>query len=419
MLGSLVALFAGGGAIESRLDSFPNGVDYPLTDYAVIALIGIASFGVTVAMVTRQRRGDELAASTRAAITGTPAEGWWDWLVSLFRLPCPTSSAMRAQLWFDLKSNGFPLLTIGVALAIAILLMTAVSGPLDAANLEAMRGSAPCVYGECITLFPVMPVLFAALSVFIVLGLAGNAFGIRRKQGRTHISAFAATQTYGTAQLAVLKLLVKSVCVLAALVAIGISVWISLPLLREAPFIQMWNVRPNGLRSVINDAIAALTVYEQLSLVVVVAVGVVIWVAAFAVLGALSRRVNIAGSLLLLFGLALALLALAGQRGIGPEIPLGAILRGTSRVAASALVLATGYLLWRGFAEQLLTLRHACGAVLVSAAFGAAWLTVLRAAGVSLAGMPTTNYIWMLSPALLPLIASVLAPWSLSRIRHA
>ena len=55
---------------------------------------------------------------------------------------------------------------------------------------------------------------------------------------------------------------------------------------------------------------------------VVAAVGVVIWVAAFAVLGALrtrySRRVNIAASSLLLSGLALALLALA-VRGIpGP-----------------------------------------------------------------------------------------------------
>jgi hypothetical protein len=26
--------------------------------------------------------------------------------------------------------------------------------------------------------------------------------------------------------------------------------------------------------------------------------------------------------------------------------------------------------------------------------------------------------VWMLSPVLLPLMASVLAPWSLSRIRH-
>ncbi len=57
-LGSLVALFAGGGAIGSRLDSFPNDVDYPLTDYAVIALIGLVCFGVTVASVSRQRRGD-------------------------------------------------------------------------------------------------------------------------------------------------------------------------------------------------------------------------------------------------------------------------------------------------------------------------------------------------------------------------
>jgi hypothetical protein len=28
------------------------------------------------------------------------------------------------------------------------------------------------------------------------------------------------------------------------------------------------------------------------------------------------------------------------------------------------------------------------------------------------------NAVWMLSPALLPLTASVLAPWSLNRLRH-
>ena len=115
----------------------------------------------------------------------------------------------------------------------------------------------------------------------------------------------------------------------------------------------------------------------------------------------------------MLYGLALVLLAL-GQRWNGLE----AILRGTSWVAASAIVLATGYLLWRGFAEQLLTLRQASGAVLVSAALAAACLTLLRRAGVSLAGMPAADAVWMLSSALLPLMASVLAPWSLSRIRH-
>ena len=36
----------------------------------------------------------------------------------------------------------------------------------------------------------------------------------------------------------------------------------------------------------------------------------------------------------------------------------------------------------------------------------------------SLPAMPTTDALWMLSPVLLPLTVSVLAPWSLSRIRH-
>ena len=190
--------------------------------------------------------------------------------------------------------------------------------------------------------------LRGALSVHRI-GARGEMPSVSaRRQGRTHVSAFEATQSVGTAQLAVLKLLVKSVCVLAALIAIGMSVWISLPLLREAAFIQMWNVRPNSLRSVIKDAVAALTGYEQFSLVVVGALGVVIWVAAFAVFGALrtrySRRVNIAGSLLLLYGLALGLLALAGpKRGRDPRFRSARSWGQTSWVRWSAIVLATGY----------------------------------------------------------------------------
>jgi len=121
---------------------------------------------------------------------------------------------------------------------------------------------------------------------------------------------------------------------------------------------------------------------------------------------------------LLLYALVLGLLAVAGERGIGPEIPLGAILEATKWIAAVAMVLATGYLSWNVFEERLLTLRQASSAILFSAAFGMAWVTVLGATGVSLAGMPTTDAAWMRSPALLPLLVSLLAPWSLSRVRH-
>ena len=382
---------------------WPTLFDFPRTDYALIGAIGLASFGLTVAAVARQRRGDGLAATP-----STPGAGFWDWLVSLFRFPCPTVSATRAQVWFDLKSAGLPLLTIGVALAIVNPLLFAVSGPIDAL-LSGGYYARP------------FAMLFAMSSVLAMLAFGANAFGIRARQGRLYASAFEAGQPYGTARLACLKVLVRSACLLAALVAVGVSVWTSLPLLGDAVFIQMFDVPLSSLQRAIKSAVAALTGYEQLALVVVASISVALTVASLATLAALwaryPRRLNIAGLLFLLYGLALVLLAL-GQRLNGLEIPLGAILRGTSWVAASAIVLATGYLLWRGFAEQLLTLRQASGAVLVSAAFGAACLTLLRGAGVSLAGMPAADAVWMLSPALLPLMASVLAPWSLSRIRH-
>ena len=393
---------------------WPTLFDFPRTDYAWIALIGLASFAITLAMVTRQRRGDELAALTR-----TPGRGLWRGLVSLFRVPCPTSSATRAQVWLDLKSNGLPVVTIGVASAVVILLVSAVSGPIDAAwNADP---DVSCPIAECFWA-RAFPPLVMPLLLFTVLLLGGNAFGIRRRQGRTYLSAFEATQAHGAAQLAALKLLVKSVCVLAALIAIGVSVWISMPLLGDAVFMQMWSVPLNSQLSVINDAIAALTAFEQLSLVVVAAVGVFVWVAATAVLGALwtryPRRATIAASSLVLSGLALALLALAERHGLVSASLSNALFAAARSIFLGAMVFTTVYGFWSGFAERVLTLRYAGGAVAISAAFGAAWLTVLHMAGVQPAGMSAMNAILIVSPALLPLMAGVLAPWSLSRIRH-
>jgi hypothetical protein len=206
--------------------------------------------------------------------------------------------------------------------------------------------------------------------------------------------------------------------VLVALIAVGVSAWASGVLITIG---EIAAVPVSGWQRAIEGAAGALTGYEQLALVAVASLGVALTVASLATLAALwaryPRRLNIAGLLCLLYGLALVLLALR-QDSNGLEFPLAAILRATSWVAASAIVLATGYLLWRVFAEQLLTLQQASGAVLVSAAFGAAWLTMLGAAGVSLAGMSAADAAWMVSPALMPLTISLLAPWSLSRIRH-
>ena len=227
-------------------------------------------------------------------------------------------------------------------------------------------------------------------SLPAVLILGGNAFGIRARQGRTYASAFDATQACGTARMAGLKVLVRSVCLLAALAAVGTSVWTSASVIPfdvledNDTFIEKSRNPVSGWMRAIEGAVGAMSVYELLALAFVTAIVVAVMVAARAAFTALRarypRQLNIAGSLLLLHVFVLVLLALAEQRGIASTFVLYAAQDLTNRViavVAAASVLATVYLFWIVLAERLLTPRQACGALLVSAAFGAAWVTVL------------------------------------------
>src|SRR4029453_11346152 len=103
---------------------------FSLLENALMALVGVVSFGLTVAGVARQRRGDAIARVPRTAGPG----GSPGWLGTLFRFPCPTSSATRAQVWFELRSSGLPVLAIGLGLAMVIPLLFAISIPFEPAR---------------------------------------------------------------------------------------------------------------------------------------------------------------------------------------------------------------------------------------------------------------------------------------------
>jgi peptidoglycan/LPS O-acetylase OafA/YrhL len=138
---------------------------------------------------------------------------------------------------------------------------------------------------------------------------------------------------------------------LAALVMIGVSVWASLSFIALGngykPFIDQIaaNMPLNSWQRAIEGAVGATSAYQQLALAVVAAIGGVVWVAAFAVLGAFwtrySHRINIAAALLLLSGLALALLALAERNGIAAEFLVDVLFRATRWIAAAAMVFTT------------------------------------------------------------------------------
>jgi hypothetical protein len=398
-----------------RAQEWPARFEVSIGDYALLVAIGVASFGLTVAGVARQRRGDARAAGPWMVTRS----GFSDWLAGLFRIPCPTASATRAQMWFELKSSGLPVLVIGLTLAIVIPLLFVVTTQLDAV----LSG----FFARPTT--RVVPAALAMISVPAVLLLGGNAFGIRARQGRRYASAFEATQACGTARMAGLKVLVRSACLLAALLAVGTSVWTSASVIPfdvledNDTFIEKSRSPVSGWMRAIEGAVGAMSASEQLALAFVTVIVVAVMVASRAALPALRarypRRVNLAGSLLLLYGLAFVLRAPDGQGGNGWDVLfMDALFDATPWLVAAATVLATVYLCWTSLAERLLTLWQAGVAVLVSATFAAAWVTLLRAAGVPLAGMPAADAAWMLWPAMLCLMVSVLAPWSLSRIRH-
>ncbi len=370
-------------------------VEFSLIDDAVLILICVVSYGLTVAGVARQRCGDSIASDAPAK---AGSGGYPPWLINFFRLPCPTSSATRAQVWFELRCSGLPVLTIGLAVAMLIFLLFAAS-----ILVVPLR-------------YVAVPVAMCSVPV-VLFALGGNAFGIRRKQGRTYASAFELTQPYGTAQLVNLKLLVRAACLLVALIAIGVSVWIS------SAFLSAWGawmpeegkdaipgllkLRQRGV-----DALGGLTVYSYAALAVIASIAVAGMVAFQATREALRvrypRRVLLAQCLPVALALALILLTLVLRKGFGPVPLVGEIIKVVFWIIGAAMVCATIYLLWNGFAQRVLTLRYACGALVSAAAFGAAWH----------AGIQPGNFDGILWLALGILMIGFLAPWALSRVRH-
>lgn len=385
---------------------WPTVFDVPPSDYAWIGAIGLALFGFTVVTVARQRRGEG-----RAATPWLPAGGFLERLASLFRFKCPTASATRAQLWFDLRSTGLPLLTVGIVLAFVNALLGAISGPIDAVITADYREYVGCTIQECYWARP-MSMLFAMVSIGAVMMLGSNAFGLRARQGRVYAGAFEATQPYGTGRIAVLKLTVRLMCVLTALAAIAFSVWAS------GLFVGSGRIF-GGPFETIAFAFGALNGSQRLALTVAAFIGAGSTIGLLASFGALrtrySRRLNRAGVLLLLYLAGLVLLVIGGERWTAT---LETVLRTTSWAAASAIAAVTAYLCWRAFTERLLTPGQAFGAALLTAAFAAAWVTLLGGLALAFTGVPAPYDVRLLAPALLPLTIGVLAPWSYSRIRH-
>ncbi|HEX6637604.1 MAG TPA: hypothetical protein VF033_08095 [Steroidobacteraceae bacterium] len=402
-IGSMVIFLPVFWMLKDRVPS-PQQIRFSASELVLMLAICVVSFVLTVAGVARQRRGEVFASGAKPA----GASGYPDWLVSLFRVACPTSSPLRAQLWLELRASGLPALAIGVAGALLIAVLFALAIPFAFARPVAMSA-----------------VMLFAPALLLLLG--GNAFGIRRRQGRAYASAFEITQPLGTARMAGLKLAVRTACTLVAMVMVGASVWFSSALLGAW---GSWVVEggkdavPEFLkvRQNIGHGFDVVPAYALAAFSLIGAVSVTTTIALFATFTAIRarypRHVLFAGAVMVGHGLLLIMLAIAGSRGIVPASLVLTAFAATGWFLIAGIVLATLYLFWTGFVERALTISYTSVALVISAAFAATWVVILQKSGVTLAGMSAAGIAGLAWPMLLPPLVFVAAPWSLGRLRH-
>ena len=360
---------------------------FSVGDYAVMAIVVAIAVGLTIYGVDRQRHGED--GGLRTAAVGGRRPRFSEWLSERFRTFCPTSSPALAQIWFEAYTVGAPVLRSAIKGALVFPVL---------AWLAHLRPSNVIV--ALVIYAPLFPLLFGLRTML----------GIRQKDGASVPSAFAMSRPLGTVRLLALKIAVKVVVTLVAWALLVASLWATM-------FLAGWET---GIADYVADLFWLLASGRRVGALVLL---VVLFVAGAAVVNAFyllhPRRVVYAT---IGVGLYVAIFAFVANSVDGtsatvleenpwllssqPWLWAGVLLSGI--VIASRRGTADGVFSARSVGAGILALLVAGWTVLATSG-GVGWdPRILSASEAGVAAMLL----------LVPVAAFVMAPWSLSRIRH-
>jgi hypothetical protein len=384
-------LFLGSaGGNDSSPGAWMENLTVSADGLGVMALVVASSVGLTVFGVARQRRGDDGFGSRSRATPGAAARRFAivSRLSDLIRLPCPVSSPMAAQAWYEMRTGGARVLSRGIMSAMGFALVVLIASPLNEESGGYFYANTALVWGLA------MPVIAGARSVL----------GVRRTQGKTYLSSFDAIRPAGTGRLIGLKVAIASAGILLSWVAMVTAFWV-LP----TDFMGL------GPKRDFTDALRLATSVEL-------------------VLAALIPPLFVVA--LMAYAVAIHALFLRNPRGvvIGGQV-VGIYLVGmiyalaTDRVTDSAMlaqlavvtvagVVVTLHLYWRVLSERILGAGGLTVAVALGIFLGAGGRFYRPRVGGSGADAGVASMLPLAVVVLVPLLALVLAPWSFARIRH-
>ncbi len=180
--------------------------------YGVLAFIALVLFGIALASIRRQRRGEETALlqlpRTRQAQQSTIAPriaAAVEWMSDLVTPSCPTASPLRAELWLELKRQVMPVLLLSVPVAALI----------------------PLVFALGITPDTTFTKLDYVFPLSILFGGVGIATFNRRLATFGYMSAFEGTRGMTTLSLTLLQLLALAGGILSGIALVCVSLHLS------------------------------------------------------------------------------------------------------------------------------------------------------------------------------------------------
>lgn len=388
----LLSLYFGNPFVANNLVPLPDRwlelFAFSAWAYGWMALIAVAATGVTVAAVARQRRGDDGFTLTMPAGRSADAlarAAFRAWFANRLRVPCPTASPTRAQLWLEVYTGGARVLGMGILSVMGFTLVVQIAstkyGGYFWANMALIVG------------------LFLPL-------IAGSRLllGVRRTQGTTYLSPFDATRPITTARLIGLKVAVTSFAILLSWAAVGTAFW-TLP----TDFMGLGTKPDIDVEHLVT---APLDLAMLILIPLVYAVTLMAYVGAVHALFLRNRRQVIVGAQV--FGIYLVGMIYALATG---RVPGSAILVQVAAVTAVG-ALVTLYLCRRALSERIFGTRGLIAVLALGAAVGAGIVFFPGRWGGPGGELTAVSILLVALIVLLPLLAMVLAPWSFAGIRH-
>ncbi len=355
--------------------------------YLRMALIVVAAIGMTIVGVGRQRRGDDALGWLSSSAPGAATSGLRSAvrrLIGALRRPCPTSSPLRAQLWYETYAIGMPIVLSGLGAAAGIVGLVAL---LVLMNNPSGQG-ALAGFG-----------LWAVIGPLIIAGR--RVLGLRRKQGSVHLGAFDATLAMASGSLVGMRVGVATAAVLVAWTIVGVVAWGAL----TAASMGI------TLFTDVSEMLADMSLAEAVVILVHLGGVLALWAVVNAWL--VARRDVVTRSLAGLAAFAITLVYAMSRGWIG-EWAVPVSLWGLT----GAALLLSFPAMRAALEDRSIGARSAVVLLLGAVGFAALQLTLFPTIGVLNPGYMPAGVALAVLAVVPPIAGAFLAPWSFSRIRH-